>query len=128
MNKENAAPPEPDIWLQDEESQGRADCGCILNADGWKGDEAGAAFFFCPLHAAASDLYLALREARRKWGGLHDIISDLVEDNKITEAMLPDDYKAVVQALLKAIDAEAYATDALNKAKSSKKGEPNWFA
>jgi hypothetical protein len=126
MKKKNAAATQPAIWLQENESQGQADCGCTLSTE-FEGF-GGPAFIFCRLHAAASDLYLALREARRKWGRLHDIISDLVEDNKITEAMLPDDYEVIVQALFKATDAEAYATDALNKANSPKKGEPNWFA
>ena len=120
-----------DIWLQEDEANGIADCGCLLMAE-FQGDDHGhngcPAFWFCPLHRAAADLFKALREARQKWGRLHDIISDLVESDKINEAVLPDDYEAIVQALLRGTDAEAHAVDALNEAKPPKIDEPNWFA
>lgn len=56
--------PEPDIWLQEYEAEGVADCGCRLvsgveSEDGGPGED-GAAFYFCPLHAAAPALLAAL--------------------------------------------------------------------
>jgi len=57
---------EPNIWLQDDEPEGQADCGCILQAeyDGADDIADGAAgnpaYFQCPLHAAAPELLAAL--------------------------------------------------------------------
>jgi hypothetical protein len=49
---------EPEIWLQDREDRGMADCGCELvqNYDG-----SGAAFFYCNTHAAAPHMLEALK-------------------------------------------------------------------
>ena len=53
--------PEPWIWLQVEEATGKADaCTCRLDAAGPDGDDSGAAFYMCPLHAAAPALLAAL--------------------------------------------------------------------
>lgn len=49
--------PKPWIWLQVEETSGKADaCACRLDAGGPDGDNSGAAFYICPLHEAAPDL------------------------------------------------------------------------
>jgi hypothetical protein len=46
---------QPFIWLQGDELQGKADkCDCVLT---FKGDD--PAFYLCPMHEAAHDLYAA---------------------------------------------------------------------
>jgi hypothetical protein len=49
---------EPDIWLQDEEARGTADCGCEL-VQNHRGS--GAALFYCYTHTAARALLQALK-------------------------------------------------------------------
>lgn len=48
----------PFIHLQENESQGRASCGCLLTHD----EEGNPLYFECPLHAAAPDLLKALEQ------------------------------------------------------------------
>jgi len=54
---------EPYIWLQDDEPEGQADCGCILQAEYDGADEdlaaGNPALFMCPLHTAAPELLAA---------------------------------------------------------------------
>lgn len=45
---------EPDIWLQEYEAGGRADCGCRLDSAGPDG-MLGAALYYCPMHDAAPE-------------------------------------------------------------------------
>lgn len=125
MKDKPAAPPEPYIWLQDQEKYGKADCGCELVGE-WNGS--GAALLFCPLHTAAPDLLKACKAARKHWGRLHDIISDLVEGSKLTEDMYPDDYAAIVLTLRKATEADSQAEKAIKKAEPPKKDAPGFFA
>lgn len=54
-------PTQPDIWLQGDESNGRADCGCKLVAD-YK-NSGDPAFFFCLLHRRAVNSHEASLEA-----------------------------------------------------------------
>lgn len=102
----------PDIWLQDDETQGRADCGCTLNADGWKGDEAGAAFFFCPLHAAAADLLKAAQYALNN-------LEAAFKDKLITA---PLNFQVQLTESRKELKA------AIAKATPPKPRAPDWFA
>ena len=61
---------EPYIWLHDDEPEGQAACGCLVQAeysgdgpDGEPVDAAGnPALFFCRMHAAARAMYEALRD------------------------------------------------------------------
>jgi len=46
----------PYIHLQENEVEGVADCGCVLNAEG------NPKITFCPVHAAAPDLYSELKK------------------------------------------------------------------
>lgn len=48
---------QPYIWLQDDEAEGEADCGCRLHAE-YQGSN--AAMFLCKMHSAAPALYVAL--------------------------------------------------------------------
>ncbi len=50
--------PTPDIWLQDDEETGKADCGCLLEFDG-DGDPF---FIYCPMHKAAADTLAILKD------------------------------------------------------------------
>ena len=54
---------EPYIWLQEDESEGSADCGCRLVADL---DGRGAAMFLCPMHESAPGMLKALTEQKPK--------------------------------------------------------------
>ena len=45
----------------------------------------------------------ALKEAVRTYAELHDLISDMIEDGRLTEAMIPDDYRAVVEKLVECV-------------------------
>jgi hypothetical protein len=45
----------------------------------------------------------ALKDAVRTYAGLHDLISDMIEDGRLTEAMIPDDYRAVVEKLVECV-------------------------
>jgi hypothetical protein len=45
----------------------------------------------------------ALKEAVRTYAELHDLISDMIEDGRLTEAMIPDDYRAVVERLVECV-------------------------
>lgn len=45
----------------------------------------------------------ALKEALRTYAGLHDLISDMIEGGRLTEAMIPDDYQAVVAKLVECV-------------------------
>ena len=40
---------EPHIWLQEEEDEAKADCGCLLKSSDAMGGR-GAAFYFCKTH------------------------------------------------------------------------------
>jgi len=51
---------EPYIWLNEEEVDGLADCGCSLNRDYKSSDN--PAVFLCPLHEAAGKLLEAAKE------------------------------------------------------------------
>ena len=50
---------EPFLWLQADESEATASCGCTL-----MDDAQGARFHRCAVHGAAPDLLTALKEAR----------------------------------------------------------------
>ena len=54
---------EPYIWLQENESEGSADCGCRLVADL---DGRGAAMFLCPMHESAPGMLKALTAQKSK--------------------------------------------------------------
>ncbi len=60
--------PDGYIWLQDDEEEGSAECGCTVYR-AHKGS--GPALILCPLHAAAPDLLAALKSIRQacKWQG-----------------------------------------------------------
>jgi len=115
MNAKTAAPREPYIWLQDDETQGRADCGCTLNADGWKGDEAGAALFLCPLHEAAADLLGACKAQQKAIDVLFAMV--LVRDNDFLPSKSGKPWTAL-----------QLGNQAIEKATPPKPREPDWFA
>jgi len=67
---------EPYIWLRDDEPEGQADCGCILQAeydgaedDGHESQCGNPALFQCPLHAAAPELLAACEAAAAHFDG-----------------------------------------------------------
>ncbi len=69
------------------------------------------------LIAAAPDLLEACNLARKEWGKVHDIVSDLIEGGVLTESMIPDDYQALVVALEAASLSADYKTEkAIKKA------------
>lgn len=45
------------------------------------------------------ELLALLREVRSNYGRLHDFVSDCIENGRLTEDMLPDDYKAIADQL-----------------------------
>lgn len=98
MNTKPPAKQKPDIWIQKQEGEGRADCGCTLQQT----YDDGPKFFFCPLHKAAADLLKACKAAR----------ISLIDDDKYAE----------FQPLLKTLEAS------IAKAKPPKPSEPGWFA
>jgi len=61
---------EPDIWLQPDEDNGHADCGCELKRAHQRGDD--PAFTFCPMHEAAGEL---LKAAKRVLEGLDSYLA-----------------------------------------------------
>lgn len=67
--------PGPWLWLQEYEYEARADdCGCVLRDRGSdeeaEGEESpGAAFYQCPLHAAAPEMAEALAVVRAAYLG-----------------------------------------------------------
>ena len=70
----------PDIWLQDDEVEGKADCGCRLVT---AHDGSGPALWFCPMHRAATALYDAAVKARAQMG---DLVRDGEGGNEDKEA------------------------------------------
>ena len=132
MSDKAVTPQQPDIWLQEHEEAGTADCGCHLEAEYRgetdSGNNSSPAFFFCPLHQAAANLLSALKLGHRRWARLHDIITDLIEEEKLTEADLPDDYQAIILALTGGKEAGAAAERAINAAQPPKVKAPTWFA
>lgn len=130
MKTKAAEKQKPEIWLQENEASGHFDnCACRLEAEyAEEGTNGSPAFFMCPMHQAAADLLKACKAAGKRWGRLHDMISDLVEDGKINAALFPDDYDAIVLTLTKCVEADAVVTKAVSKAEPKKPGEPNWFA
>lgn len=56
--------PGPWIWLQDDEVEGRAECGCELHRVYDMTDN--PAIVFCPLHEAAPKMLAVLRYAQDK--------------------------------------------------------------
>lgn len=71
---------EPWIWLQEDEQEGHADCGCTLSLDD------GAKLNFCTMHAAAEELLGLLAEvlqhsspawttaSHEKWEAAHALV------------------------------------------------------
>ena len=62
-----------------------------------------------PLLSAAPELLKQLTSMRTKYGRLHDIVSDCIEGGRIDEGVLPDDYKALVRAVLVCVGEESAA-------------------
>lgn len=60
-----------------------------------------------------TEVLVALKTCRRLWGKLHDVISDMVESGKISKSDFPDDYDAIVNALLGGNIADMQAEKAL---------------
>ena len=124
MDKKTVAPPEPDIWLQEEEEAGTADCGCHLASE-YRGEEdsgnnGSPAFFFCPLHTAAADLLKVCKAARRHLSRQYDKVEELMDCGKITV----DEY----DMLTKADGIADQLEKAIAKAEPPKAGQPSWFA
>jgi hypothetical protein len=69
------------------------------------------------LIAAAPDLLEALEAMRQKYGKLHDFLSDCIENGRLTEAEIPDDYQAISGALCECLEADTQAGTAIAKAK-----------
>lgn len=77
---------------------------------------------YCPedyMRDAAPDLFDALSRMRSSYGRLHDFISDMVEGGRITADTVPDDYAAIVQALVRCNAADESARAALDAARGS---------
>ena len=72
MTKYFMPSPTPDIWLQDNEAHGAADCGCRLASD--HDGTPGAAFTYCAEH-------------RRRWNTHDDLVAELQEHVKGLEVM-----------------------------------------
>lgn len=66
----------PDIWLQEHEDSGKFDdCACTLAAEYTKpGDNPSPAFFMCPLHRAAPEMFSMLCEYEIAWEGEEDSV------------------------------------------------------
>jgi hypothetical protein len=45
----------------------------------------------------------ALKNAVLTYAALHDMISDMIEDGRLTEAAIPDDYQALVAKLVECV-------------------------
>lgn len=88
----------PYIWLQKEETEGRAACGCCLVQS-----DDGPKFYFCALHAAAGDLLKACKAAR----------ISVIDDEHYEE------FKPLIRTLEAAIARAKPATP---------KNHPDWFA
>ena len=54
---------EPYIWLQEEEPEGTASCGCNL-----QNGERGPCLWLCPMHDAAPKLVAAIKHLDKKFG------------------------------------------------------------
>ena len=65
------------------------------------------------------DLLPVLEQVTQKYFRLHDVISDCVEGGRITEALLPDDYQAIVHTLVECLDPGAQADEAIKRARSA---------
>lgn len=50
-----------------------------------------------------------------KYDRLHDFLSDAIEEGRLTEDMIPDDYEAIVAALVDCLDADVNAKEVLGK-------------
>ena len=110
---------QPDIWLQEAEESGSADCGCRLDAE-YRGEEdsgnnGSPALFFCPLHAAAPKLLAVLKSSRR---AIDLLLANLILAD---ETFKPSESGKPWQALL---DINA----AIAQAEPPKEKEPGWFA
>ncbi len=68
------------------------------------------------LISAAPELLEGCVSAHRDWGTLHDMILDMIEGGRLTEAMIPDDYMALTSALVGCAKTEQVVTDAIAKA------------
>ncbi|CAN7297554.1 hypothetical protein LJR221_001460 [Agrobacterium tumefaciens] len=68
------------------------------------------------LISASPDMFTALNEMRQQYGRLHDRLSDMIESGRVTEAALPDDYRAIVDLLEVCATADAGAEAATAKA------------
>lgn len=62
---------------------------------------------------AVAELIAAADENRKKYGRLHDFVSDAIEGGRLTPADIPDDYDAFVLALQEAAVADAAMDAAL---------------
>lgn len=57
-----------------------------------------------------------LRAMRRDYGRLHDILSDMIEGQRLLECDCPDDYAALVDALNTCVNVEHQVVQFLNDA------------
>lgn len=48
----------------------------------------------------AADLEKALRDMRTAYGRLHDFVSEAIEEGRLKEGDIPDDYQAIVSQLM----------------------------
>lgn len=67
------------------------------------------------LFAAAPDTLAALEQMQEAYGRLHDFISDAIEEGRLTEADIPDDYAAFVEQLAEPCNAASEAAKAAIK-------------
>ncbi len=58
----------------------------------------------------------ALKIMRKSYGRLHDMLSDMVEGGRLSEAEIPDDYQALVDALAECDGADHATKKALQNA------------
>ena len=67
---------------------------------------------------AAPDMRDALKlaDSSAGYGGLHDLISDLIERGLLTEALLPDDYQALMKAVASSQACDQVVKSAILKA------------
>lgn len=85
MNSEYSA------LLSCEESECTLGCGCVMNRP--TGDDQEVAITFCPMHEQAEKVRAVL-------GRLHDGLSDMIENGRLTEGAIPDDYQWIVSLLV----------------------------
>ena len=57
----------------------------------------------------------ALKIMRKAYGRLHDIVADVIESGRLNEGDIPDDFQALVAALVECNNADQAAADALQE-------------